>query len=318
MTVSDGNINDASILSLRCFVAVVETQNFSAAARQLRVALSSVTKNIQLLESAIGVALFHRTTRRMMVTDAGARFYDECLEMLEKLDAATAAMATEKTLGGHLRVTMPPSFAAAILGPNIHEFLKTHPALSLDVILTSDTPDLISGRIDIAIAVQDEPLTKLTHITLAHCPRVLCASPDYIKRHGQPKKPVDLNQHQCMSGRFSDLAETWYFRRDDSWESVRVASRLLSNSGELLRQACLNGGGIGNFYLFHARQDLEAGRLVKVMPAYEPRSRHIYAVIPHRQIVRPQAKAFLAFVTNLVHNALGEIVTDETSVTSFP
>lgn len=309
MAPGEGTINDASILSLRCFAAVVETQNFSAAARQLRVAPSSVTKGIQLLERAVGVALFHRTTRRMTVTEAGARFYEQCVSILTQLDSATAAMAAEKALGGNLRITVPPSFASAILGPHLPDFLKLHPAMSIDVIVTSDTPDLIAGRIDVAVVVQDEPSTKLTHLLLATCPRVLCASPDYLERHGMPREPADLVRHHCMSSRFSDLAETWHFHRDDRQESMRVSSTLLSSSGELLRHACINGGGIANLYSFHVRDDLESGRLVRVLPDYVPRPKTIYAVIPHRQILRPQTKAFLGFVSGLVASALGKEAT---------
>ncbi len=296
-------INEASFLSLRCFVAVVETQSFSAAARQLQVAPSSVTKHIQLLEGVVGVALFHRTTRRMAVTEAGERFYDQCLNILAQIDSATAAMAADQDLTGHLRVTAPPSFAAAALGPHIHEFLQAHPGIAVDLIVTSDTPDLIGDRIDIAIAVQDQPETKLPHLLLAACPRVLCASPGYVARHGMPATPDDLDGHHCISGRFSDLAETWHLEHEGGSTGVRVASSLLSDSGELLRQACVNGAGIGNFYFFHVRADLAAGRLVPVLAGYEPRARNIYAIIPHRQIVRPQTRAFIAFATKLAQAA---------------
>lgn len=304
MALPSGRINDATFLSLRCFAAVVETQNFSAAARQLQVAPSSVTKHIQLLEEVLGVALFHRTTRRIAVTEAGERFYDQCLTILAQIDGATAAMAAAQDLAGHLRVTAPPSFAAAVLGPHIHEFLATHPGISVDIIVTSDTPDLIGDRIDVAIAVQDAPETKLPHQLLAACPRVLCASPGYVARHGMPHEPDELDRHHCISGRFSDLAETWHLERDGTTASVRVPSALLSDSGELLRQACVNGAGIGNFYYFHVREDLEAGRLTRVLPTYQPRARSVYAVTPHRQIVRPQTRAFVAFVTRLAEAAL--------------
>ncbi len=304
MALPSGRINDASFLSLRCFAAVVETRNFSAAARQLQVAPSSVTKHVQLLEDVLGVALFHRTTRRIAVTEAGERFYEQCLTILAQIDSATAAIAAEQDLAGHLRVTAPPSFAAAVLGPHIHEFLGTHPGMSVDLIVTSDTPDLIGDRIDIAIAVQDAPETKLPHLLLAACPRVLCAAPAYVARHGMPDTPEALDRHHCISGRFSDLAETWHLERDGAWTGVRLASALLSDSGELLRQACVNGAGIGNFYYFHVRDDLEAGRLTRVLPGYEPRARNVYAITPHRQIVRPQTRAFIAFATRLAQAAL--------------
>src|SRR3954469_11498454 len=118
----NGMLNEASILSLRCFAAVVETQSFSSAARQLRLGPSSVTKHVQLIENAVNVALVHRTTRRVSVTDAGERFYDQWLSILAQLDSGTAVMVAEKELSGHVRVPAPPSFASAALGPSIHAF----------------------------------------------------------------------------------------------------------------------------------------------------------------------------------------------------
>jgi len=304
----NGMLNEASILSLRCFVAVVETQSFSSAARQLRLAPSSVTKHVQLLEKAVNVALVHRTTRRISVTDAGERFYEQCIAILAQIDSAAAVMVAERELSGHLRVTAPPSFAATALGPHIHEFLEDHPGLSVDVMVTSATPDLIRDRIDVAITLQEEPESKLAHFVLAASPRAICASPGYVRRHGMPRRPEDLDRHECISGRFSELAEAWMLRKGGGdWRSVHVRSRLLSDNGDLLRQACLMGAGIGNFYAFHVRADIEAGRLVRVLPDYESKPKNVYAVIPHRQIVRPQTKAFIEFVRALAGRPLAPV-----------
>src|SRR4051812_14411401 len=296
----NGMLNDASILSLRCFVAVVETQSFSSAARQLRLAPSSVTKHVQLIENAVNVALVHRTTRRVSVTDAGERFYDQCLAILAQIDSATAVMVAEKELSGHIRITAPPSFASAALGPSIHEFVREHPGISLDVVVSSATPDLIRNRIDVAIILEEEPQSKLTHFRLAHCPLAMCASPDYIARHGAPTAPQDLMHRECMSGRFSELAEGWSIARHGVSQVVNPRFKLLSDNGDVLRQACLGGAGIGNFYYFHVCDDLRDGRLLRILPDYEPKPKNIFAIIPHRQIVRPQAKAFIAFVRDLL------------------
>jgi DNA-binding transcriptional LysR family regulator len=123
-------LDDASILSLRCFAAVVETQSFSSAARQLRLAPSSVTKHVRLIEKAVNVALLHRTTRRVSVTEAGERFYDQCLAILAQIESAVLEVVAEKELSGHLRVTAPPSVAAAMLGPHIHDFLREYARIS--------------------------------------------------------------------------------------------------------------------------------------------------------------------------------------------
>lgn len=292
-------LNDASIMALRCFVAVVQTQSFSSAARQLRLAPSSVTKHVKTLEAALGSALVHRTTRLVSVTDAGESFYERCVNILNEIDSAAAMIASERQLSGHLRVVAPPSFAASILGPNLHLFLADHPGMSVDVIVTSATPNLIRDRVDVAIALDSDPKSKLAHILLAQCERVLCASPGYIEAHGSPKSPEDLQRYDCIASRFSDLAEDWVLRRRTGWEAINVRSRLLSDNGELLRQACLRGAGIGNFYRFHVDGDLRSGDLAPVLAEFEVKPKNIYAVLPHRQIIRPQARAFVDFARQL-------------------
>jgi DNA-binding transcriptional LysR family regulator len=296
-------LNHVSMLSLRCFVAVVETQSFTSAARQLRVAPSSVTKHVQLIETAFDVALVHRTTRRISVTEAGERFYEQCLSILSQIDSASAAIGAERTLSGHLRVTAPPSFVAAFLGPHLPAFMREHPAISIDVNVNSATEDLIRNRIDVAITLRREPQSKLTHFWLASCPLSLCASPDYLARHGTPRKPDDLMRHACLSGRHSDLAEGWTLGRDGAWQVINPPYRLLSDNGDLLRQGALGGAGIGAFYDFHVGDDLRAGRLMRVLPNFALTPRNAFAIIPHKTIVRPQAKAFIDFVQGLMpHN----------------
>ena len=284
---------------MRCFAAVVETQSFSSAARQLRLAPSSVTKHVKMLESALGSALLHRNTRMVGVTEAGEGFYERCVRILAEIDNAAAMISPNKQLSGHLRIVAPPSFAASVLAPNLHSFLRDHPGLSIDVIVTSASPNLIRDRIDVAIALEDEPKSKLAHVVLGPCSRVLCASPEYIESHGEPRTPEELLVHECIASRYSDLAEGWMLRSSGGWERVGIRSRLHSDNGDLLRQVCLRGGGIGNFYRFHVRDDLESGHLVEIMKDCAVKPKIIYAILPHRQILRPQAKAFVEFIRKL-------------------
>lgn len=296
-----GGLNDATVLSLRSFVAVVETQSFSSAARQLRVAPSSVTKHIQMLETSVRVPLVHRTTRRVSVTDAGDRFYHQCLTILAQVDRATAAMAPDLELSGTVRVCAPPSLASVILAPNLHRFLDAHPALCVDLLITSALPDPVRDRVDIAFLIQEEPQTKLPHLLIAPAPRVLCASPQYLSAHGVPRTIGDLAEHRALRSHFSQVVETWFLRSArDGWTAIQPKTQLLSDNGEVLRQACLAAAGITMLYAFHVEADLAAGRLVRVLPEIEPKPRSIYAVMPHRQLVRPQITAFVAFAHSLM------------------
>ncbi len=304
-TLSPGLLNDVRVLSLRCFAAVVETQSFSSAARQLGLSASAVTKHIRALERALEVALFHRTTRRVSVTEAGEQLFDSCLLILAQIDSATGALVEESRLEGHLRVVAPPAFGTSILGPSMPEFLAEHPKLSIDVFLSSGTPDLIRDRLDLGLTIRDEPESKLPHLFLGECPRVLCASPAYLKEHGVPRSLDELQRHDCVASRFSQRAEVWELKSGASTRAVSVPIRMLSDNGEFQRQACLQGAGIGSFYEFHVRRDLEQGSLKRVLANHPPKPQNLFAMLPHREIVRPQAGAFVAFLRRLVARSIG-------------
>lgn len=297
-------LNQASVLSLRCFVAVVNANSFTTAARQLRMAPSSVTKHLQLLERATGAALVHRTTRRISVTDAGEAFYARCVDILEQLEGAVAGIAGEQAAGGHLRVTAPPSFASAVVAPALPKFLESHPGATVDLVVNSNVPDLVRERVDLALFIGEELPTKQAQLVLAQSPQVLCASPQYLKSHGTPRSVDDLARHRCLCPRFSEVAETWHVDVKGQWQSIRPQAVLLSDNGDALRSACLAGAGIGNFYRFHVAEHLARGTLVEVLPRNPLRAKTIYAVLPHRSMIRPLVRSFTAFVREAVEQAL--------------
>lgn len=291
-------LNDASVLSLRSFVAVVETQSFSSAARQLRLAPSSVTKHVQGLEQGLNLALLHRTTRRLRLTEAGERFYEHCQAILAQIDAmaggggtgtdrASARDRAALLRDDHVRAQSASFYAC----PSRHR--RGSAGQQRGTGSGARPPDM-------AIQLAEAPDTKLTHLLLAPAPRVLCAAPSYLKRHGRPRVPVDLLSHVCLSSRFSELAESWMLQHGGQTHAIALESRLLCDNGDVLRHACLKGSGIGNLYRFHIRADLRAGRLEPVLPDYPPSPRNIYAVTPHRQLLRPQARAFIDFTRDVL------------------
>lgn len=293
-------LDQTSVLSLRCFVAVVNANSFSSAARQLRMAPSSVTKHLQLLERATGAALVHRTTRRISVTDAGEAFYQRCIEILQQLEGAIAGISGEQSVGGHLRVTAPPSFASSVVAPGLLRFLDMYPGATVDLCVNSDIPDLVRERVDVAIFIGEELPTKQAQLMLAESPPVLCASPEYLKRHGAPVTLNDLERHRCLCARFSEVADNWHLKVGNSWKSIRPNAVLLSDNGDALRKACLASAGIGNFYRFHVAEDLATGRLVEVLPQHPVRPKKIYAILPHRHMIRPLVRGFTSFLSEEV------------------
>lgn len=293
-------LNDANVLSLRCFIAVVETHSFTSASRQLRIATSSVTKQVQMLERALKVALVHRTTRRISVTDEGERFYVQCVDILAQIEKAAAGLVGEQELVGQLRINAPPSLATAVIAPHLNAFFSQYPRITVDLMVSSATPDLVRERIDVAIVISEEPPNKQSRIALSDNRQVICASPAYLEKYGTPSSPEELARHRCLMGRFSQVAEGWQLKRGTEWQVYKPNVVLLSDDGEVLRRACLEGTGIALLYRFHVRDDLRTGSLVEVLGQFEPKPKNIFAIIPHREIVPPPVKAFIEFMRRLL------------------
>lgn len=293
-------LDQASILSLRVFSAVAEVRSFSGAARQLRLSPSAVTNHILALERAVGVALFHRTTRRVAITDAGERFYRRCTVIIQEIEQTLSAVAPNHNQRAHLRVTAPPAFALTTLGPNLAKFLRQYPHISIDLMVTSAVPNMVSERIDVTFVLREELDSKLPHMRIAPSRRAFCASPTYLARHGSPDTPSDLARHQCLANMVAGVAEGWSVQLGRKRRQAKVEAQLLADNGEILRMACLNDAGIGNFYRFHVREDLEKGDLVEVLSTFQPNSNFLYAVTPHREMILPQVERFIGFVRSIV------------------
>lgn len=293
-------LDQASILSLRIFSAVAETRSFSAAARQLRLSPSVVTNHILALERAIGVALFHRTTRRVAITDAGERFYRRSTAIIREIEQTLSFVASDRQQDAHLRVTAPPSFALTALGPNIAKFLLQYPRITVDLMVTSAVPNMVSERIDVSFVLRDELDSKLPHLRLGPSGRAFCASPSYLARHGTPETPADLSRHKCLANIVAGVSEGWFVKLGRKLKPIQVEAQLLADNGEILRRACLDGAGIGNFYKFHVRENLKNGDLVEVLSAYQPDSNFVYAITPHREMILPQVGLFIEFVRSVV------------------
>jgi DNA-binding transcriptional LysR family regulator len=289
-----------SIIALKTFIAVAEAQSFSSAARQLRLSASGVTHNILALERSVQVALFHRTTRRVAITEAGERFYRRCKAVVREIDQALSAVASDGARRAHLRVTSPPSFASAALAPNLASFLARHPNLSIDLMVTSGMPNMISERIDLTFVLREELDSKLPHIRIGPSGRAFCASPKYLAEHGVPATPAELARHRCLANMLGGTSERWTVKLGRTRKQIQVNAQFMADNGDVLRRACVDGAGIGNFYRFHVRASLEQGELAEVLSAYQPNSNFVYAVTPHREMVLPQVQLFVDYVRSIV------------------
>lgn len=285
---------------LNLFLRVLDLGSISAAARNLDLSVAVASQRLKRLERGLGVRLLHRTTRQLQPTPEGVALADQGRHLVEELSVLTSSLASNaENIAGTLRVAVPASFGRQYISPLLPQFMARHPRLRLDIDLSDQMHDLVSDGLDLAIRIGTLKNSELVATRLAVNRRVLCASPDYLRRHGTPKKPEDLAGHECLlmtSNRES--TNVWRLRGPDGKESdVRLQGRLRSNLGEVLRDAAIGGLGIALHSAWHACEDLRAGRLKIVLPEYQLPDSGIYALMPQRRMILPRVRAFVEFLS---------------------
>ena len=273
--------------------------SISAAARALDLSVAVASKRLQKLEQELGVRLLHRTTRQLRATPEGTALAEQGRTLVEDLESLTSGLRQASTqVTGMLRVSTSSSFGRQYVSPLLPEFLALHPGVRISVNFSDEMLDLVSSGFDLAIRIGALSDSTLVARQLAKNRRVLCASPDYLRRHGTPKTPADLKHHNCLllvgsQGR----QDVWRMNDTKGREiSVRVTGRLESNVGESLRDAAVAGAGIALHSTWHICEDLAQGRLRVVLPNYPIVDTGIYAVMPQRRLVPARVKVFIEFL----------------------
>lgn len=288
-----------SLTSMKVYCAVVESASFAAAARRMKLSRAVVTKHVAALEDRLHVRLLERTTRKLSVTEAGGRYYERAVQILAELeDAEREAQQATAVPRGTLRVSVPHHFGTAHIAPFLAEFRRRYPEVELDISLSDRYVDLIEEGFDLAVRISDALAeSSLVARRLAPCRFVVCGSPAYFKRHGEPRVPDDLARHPCLGYTLSPRERSWVFVcAQNQRHVVNVSGPLRSNSGDLLRVSALNGVGVMLLPTFLAGSDLESGRLQAVLTDYRVHEHGIYAVYPSRKHLSAKVKAFIDFL----------------------
>jgi DNA-binding transcriptional LysR family regulator len=286
---------------LNLFLRVLDSGSISAAARSLDVSVAVASQRLKRLEKSLGVRLLHRTTRTLKVTTEGAALAARGRPLIEDLESLTGSLReTAEQSAGTLRVTIPASFGRQYISPLLPEFLQRYPRVNVHVHLADQMLDLVSEGFDLAIRIGTLPDSSLVARRLASNQRVLCASPEYLRRMGTPATPGDLERHECLI--LSSMKQTqdhWHLspRAGGDEVAVRIRGRLESNFGEVIRDAALSGLGIALHSTWHVCDDIVAGRLKVLLPDYQLRESAIYAVMPERRLVLPRVRAFVEFLS---------------------
>lgn len=294
------------LLALKAFVDVAETQGFSKAARRMGVATSSVTRLIDALEASLGSALLTRSTRLVSLTDAGAVYLEQVRRILSELDEADGSIAdTGAEAVGPLRISMPVTYGRLYLGPHIATFLRAHPRVSVELVLSDAYVDLLSERIDVAIRIGTPAHTpQLVVRKLGEHHRFVVASHEYLASARPILAPGDLAQHECLRFVYQAGVQRWSFSREDATEHVEVGGRLTANNSEVLREAVLSGLGVALLPEWLVHNDVRSGRMLRLFEDYSvnPRDQSVCvyaAYLPNRRFSR-KVQALLGFLQEYV------------------
>jgi len=252
------------ITGMRVFARAASAGSLSAAARHLGMSPAMATKHVDALESRLGVKLFHRSTRRLTLTEAGGQYLEACQRILPEIDEIEASVASQRVeASGLLRMNVPLSFGTRYIAPLIPDFSRRHPAVKVELGLTDSRIDLLDGGWDLAVRIgwlEDSPLQARR---LADCPLLICAAPRYLDERGVPRSVADLTQHNCLGYSLSSLASgtLWAFGRNGDVR-VAVSGDLIANNGEALLAAAIGGQGIVYQPQFIVAPGLRSGELV--------------------------------------------------------
>lgn len=281
------------------FVRVVEAGSLSAAARLIPASLTSVSRQISMLEAHLGTQLLRRTTRSLTLTDDGRLFYDRAKTILGELQEVESTLASGKDgPSGRLNVSAPVLFGRLLLAPLLPEFLQRFTDVSVNLLLVDRNVNLIEEDIHVALRIGHLPDSQLIARKLAEVRMIVCASPNYLARCGLPQRPADLRNHDCLT--FSDVpgSAEWYFHSANGRVSQRVAGRLWVNNLDALVAAAIDGAGIVRVPSWQVSEDIASGRLVRILEDHERPPVPVNILFQPSKLASPKIRVFVDYLVD--------------------
>jgi DNA-binding transcriptional LysR family regulator len=282
---------------MQTFVAVAEEEGFAPAARRLAISPPVVTRHVAALEARLGVLLLERTTRKVRVTEAGARYLADCKRLLTEVEDAEAAVTgAHSTPRGALGVTASVMFGRLFVAPILVEFLGKYPLVTARALLHDRVVDLMDEGLDVAVRIARLVDSSLTSVKVGAVRRVTCASPAYLAKHGVPQSPRDLANHRTFVFSGERATPAWSFEQRGKALSFRPRATLLANASEVGIDAAVAGAGITRVLSYMVAAHVRAGRLRLLLEDYEAPALPIHVVYREGRRAPARVRAFVDFV----------------------
>ncbi|MCV9961894.1 LysR family transcriptional regulator [Pararhizobium sp. BT-229] len=286
--------------AMTILLAAVDTGSLSAASRELRFPLTTVSRRVSELEEHLKIRLLLRGNRKLALTDAGRSYVASCRRIMEEIAEAERVAAGEfLTPRGELTISVSQIMGRVHVMPVVEEFLRAYPDISMRVMLNDRRVDLVEEDVDLALRVGELPDSSMIAVRVGLFRRVLCASPAYLKSRNVPKKPSDLSSHDCVAYDRAIIPGTggtnWEFGSKETLEIVTISSRLVVNSVEAAASAAIAGSGVARMPWYLADGFVKSGLLLTLLEAYEPPVLPLSLIYPGQPKVPLKLRAFLEF-----------------------
>ena len=277
------------------FVAVAETESFTAAAKQLDISTAQVSRQVSALEKRLATKLLHRTTRKVSVTEAGTIYYQHCRQVLDGLETAEDAISDMQSHPtGKLKITAPVTYGEVTIAPLVNSFLARYPDLDIELNLSNLKKDLIEEGFDVAIRQGNLADSTMMAKRLASRTFYVCASPEYLEKHGTPLTPHDLEKHNCLQS----MNDYWYFQKNGKPQNIRLSGNLRTNNGHALLDAALKGIGIvqlpGDYVCSYT--DIEDNHLTILLEDYRAPDQGVWALYPQNRHLSSKVRLLLDYL----------------------
>lgn len=285
--------------SMRVFAKVVEHGSFARAGQALDISNAVVTRHVADLEDHLGTRLLNRTTRKLSLTETGQAYLERVLQILQEIEEAEAiASAQSKKPTGTLRIYAHTGFGQVQLAHLLPQYAMRYPDVTLDVTVSDRSVDLVEDGYDVGVVIDIHKMdASMVARQLGRSELLLCASPEYVKRHGAPKTLEDVSRHTCLNFSYDQLRNHWPVRGPDGNNIyIPIKPKVISNNGDLLRQCALAGMGIVIRTSFTLGDDFASGGLVRLMPEYDIGHVTVKMVYPSRRLLSAKVRSFVDFM----------------------
>ncbi|MBX9346208.1 LysR substrate-binding domain-containing protein [Chromobacterium piscinae] len=285
----------ASWEGMQEFAAVADSGSFTRAARRLGISIAQVSRQVGQLEERLGARLLYRTTRQLSLTEAGELYLTHCRQLLESLaDAEQAVSQLQAEPQGQLKLTAPLAYGHSHIAPLVLEFMQRYPLLEVSLDLSNQVQDLVHDGYDLAIRIGRLTDSSLMARKLGQRRHHVCASPDYLVRHGAPRRPQELLQHQCLQiGN-----DGWHLQVNGRRQTFRVQGRMRCSTAAPLAEAAMRGMGLAQLPDYYVAAYLESGALVEVLADYAEPEEGIWALYPHNRQLSPKVRLLVDFLAD--------------------